>query len=55
MQKRISNIPFSGTKEQEAQLFEIIEKHKNEPAPSCLFCRKPKTFTAICPLKCSRW
>lgn len=31
MQKRISNIPFSGTKEQEAQLFEIIEKHKNEP------------------------
>ena len=31
MQKRISNIPFSGTKEQEAQLFEIIVKHKNEP------------------------
>ena len=31
MQKRISNIPFSGTKEQEAQLFEIIEKRKNEP------------------------
>ena len=31
MQKRISNIPFSGTKEQEAQLFEIIKKHKNEP------------------------
>ena len=31
MQKRISNIPFSGTKEQEAQLFEFIEKHKNEP------------------------
>ena len=31
MQKRISNIPFSGTKEQEAQHFEIIEKHKNEP------------------------
>ena len=30
MQKRISNIPFSGTKEQEAQLFEIIEKRKNE-------------------------
>lgn len=31
MQKRISNIPFSGTKEQEAQLLEIIEKHKNDP------------------------
>ena len=31
MQKRISNIPFSGTKEQEAHLFEIIEKRKNEP------------------------
>ena len=31
MQKRISNIPFSGTKEQEAQLCEIIEKHTNEP------------------------
>lgn len=31
MQKRISNIPFSGTKEQETQLFEIIEKRKNEP------------------------
>ena len=31
MQKRIINIPFSGTKEQEAQLFEIIEKRKNEP------------------------
>ena len=32
MQKRISNIPFKRDgKEQEAQLFEIIEKHKNEP------------------------
>ena len=30
MQKRISNLPFQGTKEQEAKLFEIIEKHKNE-------------------------
>lgn len=30
MQKRISNLPFQGTKEQEAKLFEIIEKHKGE-------------------------
>ncbi len=30
MQKRISNLPFQGTKEQEAKLFEIIEKHKDE-------------------------
>ena len=29
MQKRISNLPFSGTKEQEQKLFEIIEKHKD--------------------------
>lgn len=29
MQKRISNLPFTGTKEQKKQLFEIIEKHKN--------------------------
>lgn len=29
MQKRISNLPFTGTKEQEQKLFEIIEKHKN--------------------------
>jgi NADH-quinone oxidoreductase E subunit len=29
MQKRISNLPFTGTKEQEKKLFEIIEKHKN--------------------------
>lgn len=29
MQKRISNLPFQGTKEQEAKLFEIIEKHKD--------------------------
>ncbi len=31
MQKRISNIPFNGTKEQEEQLLAIIEKHKNDP------------------------
>ena len=31
MQKRISNIPFSGTKEQEQQLLEIIASHKGEP------------------------
>lgn len=30
MQKRISSLPFSGTKEQEQKLFEIIEKHKND-------------------------
>lgn len=30
MQKRISNLPFQGTKEQEAKLFEIIGKHKGE-------------------------
>ncbi|MCI9273693.1 MAG: NAD(P)H-dependent oxidoreductase subunit E [Clostridiales bacterium] len=30
MQKRISNIPFSGTKEQEEQLLKIIEKHKGD-------------------------
>lgn len=30
MQKRISSLPFSGTKEQEKKLFEIIEKHKND-------------------------
>ncbi len=30
MQKRISNLPFQGTKEQEAKLFEIIEKHKDD-------------------------
>lgn len=31
MQKRISNIPFNGTKEQEEQLLAIIEKHKSDP------------------------
>lgn len=31
MQKRISNIPFSGTAEQEAKLHEIIQKHKGDP------------------------
>lgn len=31
MQKRISNIPFSGTKEQEQKLLAIIEKHKEDP------------------------
>ena len=31
MQKRISNIPFNGTKEQEEQLLAIIEKHKDDP------------------------
>ena len=30
MQKRISNIPFHGTKEQEEQLLAIIEKHKSD-------------------------
>ena len=31
MQKRISSIPFNGTKEQELKLLEIIEKYKDEP------------------------
>ena len=31
MQKRISTLPFQGTKEQEQKLHEIIEKHKNDP------------------------
>lgn len=30
MQKKITNLPFSGTPEQERQLKEIIEKHKGE-------------------------
>ena len=29
--KRISTLPFQGTKEQEQKLHEIIEKHKNDP------------------------
>lgn len=31
MQKKISNIPFKGTPEQEAKLKAIIEKHKDDP------------------------
>ena len=31
MQKRISNLPFQGTKEQEEKLREIIARHKGEP------------------------
>ena len=31
MQKRISNIPFSGTPQQEEKLHEIIQKHKGDP------------------------
>lgn len=31
MQKKISNIPFSGTPEQEAKLKEAIERHKDDP------------------------
>lgn len=31
MQKRISNLPFQGTKEQEEQLKAIIAKHKDDP------------------------
>lgn len=31
MQKRISDIPFNGTKEQEEQLLAIIEKHRSDP------------------------
>ena len=30
MQKKISNLPFSGTPEQEKQLHEVIEKHKDD-------------------------
>ena len=30
MQKRISNLPFRGTREQEQQLREIIERHKDD-------------------------
>lgn len=31
MQKKISNLPFKGTPEQEAQLMAVIEKHKSDP------------------------
>ncbi len=31
MQKRISSIPFSGTKEQELKLLKVIEKYKDDP------------------------
>mgnify|MGYP001480271146 CR=1 FL=1 len=31
MQKRISNLPFTGTAEQEAKLLEMIERRKNDP------------------------
>lgn len=31
MQKRISDIPFQGTKEQKERLLSIIEKHKGDP------------------------
>lgn len=31
MRKKISKIPFKGTKEQEEKLLEIIEKHKEDP------------------------
>ena len=30
MQKKISNLPFQGTPEQEAKLHEVIEKHKDD-------------------------
>jgi NADP-reducing hydrogenase subunit HndA len=33
MQKRKTNVPFEGTKEQEQKLIEIIESHKNEKGP----------------------
>ena len=38
MQKRISNLPFQGTAEQEAKLKEIIARHKDQPGAimSCL-------------------
>ncbi len=31
MKKKFSTIPFSGTAEQEAQLMEVIAKHKDDP------------------------
>lgn len=31
MQKRISNLPFTGTAEQEAKLLEMIERRKSDP------------------------
>ena len=30
MQKKISNLPFQGTPEQEQKLHEVIEKHKDD-------------------------
>ena len=31
MQKKISNLPFTGTPEQEAKLKEVIAKHSDDP------------------------
>ena len=51
MQKRISNIPFSGTKEQEAQLFEIIEKHKNEPGANMPVLQEAQNVYGYLPIE----
>ena len=54
MQKRISNIPFSGTKEQEAQLFEIIEKHKNEPGAIMPVLQEAQNVYGYLPIEVQR-
>ena len=50
MQKRISTLPFQGTKEQQEQLFKVIDE--NGGTHGSVMPILQKKFMAICRLKC---
>ena len=44
MQKKISNLPFKGTPEQEKQLMEIIASHKHDKSLPRVWTYRSKRF-----------
>lgn len=51
MQKRISSIDFSGTKEQEAQLLQVIEENKQKPGALMPVMQKAQDIYGYLPIE----
>ncbi len=51
MQKSISTLPFTGTPEQEQQLLEVIEQHKNEKGALMPIMQKAQDIYGYLPVE----
>lgn len=51
MQKRMSSLPFRGTKEQEQQLMQVIENHKDQPGGLMPIMQEAQAIYSYLPLE----